>query len=183
VPAELIFILIIVALSLLGNVAKQPPRPPPQVPPRVPEGDPFRPEREPAEPGVGVPPATWLPGPPAGPRAPAPVFWDEEEEPEEEERPPLEVVPAFESVSLEPAARADDVAPRPEPVRPVLEATEVDRQAEHARLHRTIEGAPPPSARAPGTLSRLRDHGMLRRAVVAAEVLGPPLALRPPDER
>jgi hypothetical protein len=63
-----------------------------------------------------------------------------------------------------------------------LERLEVDREAEHRRLHARFAAtdAPPPSVhrghrRAAGLL---QTRGELRRAILLAEVLGPPRSLR-----
>jgi hypothetical protein len=60
----------------------------------------------------------------------------------------------------------------------------VDWNAEHDRFHnRYVDGQPAPAARHPGRLAELRGPGGLRRALIAAEILGPPRSLRPPEER
>jgi hypothetical protein len=75
------------------------------------------------------------------------------------------------------------VAPRPLPAQPVALDVEVDRTAEHARLHARIDRPPPrveDLPRAP-RLTVFHGPGALRRAILAAEVLGPPRALRDLD--
>jgi Na+-transporting methylmalonyl-CoA/oxaloacetate decarboxylase gamma subunit len=97
------------------------------------------------------------------------------------------VVYAPESVGLavyEPPPEVS-VAPRPLPPEPVALDAEVDRDAEHARLHARIDRplsaaatVRPRHAPARDALGSLHDGAALRRAVLAAEVLGPPRALR-----
>ena len=85
-----------------------------------------------------------------------------EPEPEELHGPPL--------VSLEP------LAARPAPLRAAFDV-EPNRIAEHARFHRrTAHVAADPQP--PESRLRLRGAGDLRRAVLLAEVLGPPRSLR-----
>jgi hypothetical protein len=102
----------------------------------------------------------------------------DEESPDEEEG-----IHTLEARSLEP------VAPEPLPVpveRPLpaavvetLEVLEVDRGAEHRRFHRRAPETPAaPVSRGESLGEVLRDPGALRRAVLLAEVLGPPKALR-----
>lgn len=112
--------------------------------------------------------------------------WPGEEKAEEEqddEAQPVEVIFPVEAISLEP------VAPQPVPVRPerpvpaavprTMEALTVDRKAEHARFHQRVQVTPaPPARRAGGIPALLRDPRHLRQAVILAEVLGPPRALR-----
>lgn len=63
-----------------------------------------------------------------------------------------------------------------------LEPTRVDRVAEHARFReRVVVVPPPPPPRPAETFSpaaRLRDPRELRRALIAAEILGPPQSVR-----
>lgn len=72
---------------------------------------------------------------------------------------------------------------RPEPVRPALETVDVDWRAQHAEFHRRYVDAPaaPRAALRRGLAGALHDRATLRRLSVAAEVLGPPRALRPHD--
>jgi hypothetical protein len=63
-----------------------------------------------------------------------------------------------------------------------LESLEVDRATEHARLHRRISEPVTPRRPAPTSLGRrLLVPSEARRALLLAEVLGPPRSLRPPD--
>ena len=90
-------------------------------------------------------------------------------------------------------------APAPSPIEAVslestapplvvsLEPTRIDRAAEHARFRaRTaapvpVVSGPPPRTSGFGLAGMLRERGGLRRAVVLAEVLGPPRSLQPID--
>jgi hypothetical protein len=86
---------------------------------------------------------------------------------------------AAEVVSLEPVATGMSVAPRPLPVRAVTMETEVDWEVEHERFHKRYVDAKAPSlAAAHGLLDELRDRDSARRAVLMAEILGPPISLR-----
>jgi hypothetical protein len=94
-----------------------------------------------------------------------------------------EGIHTLEAVSLEP------VAPEPVPVRverPVpaavpetREALQADREAEHERFQQRILENPAGALPHVATLGgELRDAQVLRRAVLLAEVLGPPRALQ-----
>jgi len=83
-------------------------------------------------------------------------------EPEELHGPPV--------LSLEP------LAPRPSPLRAAFDV-EPSRTAEHARFHRRTARAAVERP-APEPRLQLRGAGELRRAVLLAEVLGPPRSLR-----
>lgn len=124
-----------------------------------------------------------LPAPPPAPDA----WWDEAHGEEHAAEP----VPDFEAAVYEPDSV--EIAPYEPPVearvttrplRPeaVSMELEVDRAAEHSRFHARIERAPEAErSRRPAaheTLGDLRGADALRRAVLAAEVLGPPRALR-----
>lgn len=74
-------------------------------------------------------------------------------------------------VSLEP------LGPRPAPLRAAFDV-EPSRMAEHARLRRGASAPAPAERRPPEPRLRLRGVGELRRAVLLAEVLGPPRSLR-----
>jgi hypothetical protein len=117
---------------------------------------------------------------------PAPDAWWEEAHGEADE---AEAVPDFEAAAYEP--EPVEIAPYEPPAEQVIPARpfraelsmegEVDRQAEHSRFHARIDRPAervqrPASAR--DTLGGLRGGDALRRAVLAAEVLGPPRALR-----
>jgi hypothetical protein len=96
-----------------------------------------------------------------------------EDEPEDEALEPP-ALPDSGVVSLEP------LDPRPAPARMAFDV-EPSRRAEHARFHRRVAAPEPVEAPAVPRL-RIRDAGELRRAVILAEVLDRPRALRPLDE-
>jgi hypothetical protein len=97
-----------------------------------------------------------------------------------EERLAEEIHP-FEAISLEqfdetPAPVAlervtREAVPEPEPV-------VINRAAEHNRFHDRYLVPDPPSPRSETLPERLRKPGELRRAILLAEVLGPPRAMR-----
>jgi len=93
------------------------------------------------------------------------------------EEAPAEVLAAEETSAELPAIEAVRVA---DPV-VSLEQLHVDRSAERARLLARHAGPAPATARAPRAAARIRsllgERGGLRRAVLLAEVLGPPRAL------
>jgi hypothetical protein len=191
---QLVVVVIFLLLSLLGGALKkkQPPqgedgaplpdgedatfRPAPQrrAPPA--EDDPFAgwgvwPDQEQEEETEGVlvgwdplPPPHPEPERPAPMAAPAPV--------------PL---PAPVTVRP-PESRAWQQGMRvaPAPVVRSLE-TEVDRDAEHRRFHDTIDDVRLPEVEEPirAVLKGLRRPARLREAVLLAEVIGPPRAVRP----
>jgi hypothetical protein len=71
------------------------------------------------------------------------------------------------------------VAPRPVPVRTETLETEVDWEAEHDRFHkRYVDAKAPAAAAAHGLMDDLRDPAGARRAVLMAEILGPPVSMR-----
>lgn len=86
---------------------------------------------------------------------------------------------AAEVVSLERVDVPMSVAARPIPVRDVTLEHEVDWDAEHDRFHKRYVDAPPvPHPTAHGLMDELRDPGGARRAVLLAEILGPPVSMR-----
>ena len=85
---------------------------------------------------------------------------------------------AAEVVSLE-LVPAMSTAARPIPVRSETLEQEVDWDAEHDRFHKRYVDARAPSApTARGLLDDLRDPAGARRAVLLAEILGPPISMR-----
>lgn len=79
----------------------------------------------------------------------------------------LEVVPAM------------SVAPRPLPGAAASLETEVDWEAEHERFHRRyVDARQAAPASAHGLMDELRDPAGARRAVLMAEILGPPVSMR-----
>ena len=103
------------------------------------------------------------------------LMWDElsgDTELDAAGRTPVEVV------SLE---RTDvmSVEARPLPGAAVSLEHEVDWNAEHERFHRRyVDAHSTGSAARHGLLDEMRDPGALRRAVLMAEILGPPKSLR-----
>lgn len=95
-----------------------------------------------------------------------------------EERLAEEIQPV-EAISLE----QFDEAPVPVVLERVVhmaapEPVEIDRDAEHVRFHSRFPTAVQPPARSETLPERLRRPGELRRAIILAEVLGPPRSLR-----
>jgi hypothetical protein len=182
---EILLVLIFFGAPLLGRIFKTSP-PPDALPP--PEAEPYgeEPARIPA---------------PAGARRDAPGDWsagwgewpgmeteeDEEAAAVEEARaagvPDPEGIHTAEAVSLEPVTPVVYQRPLPAPVAS-LDLVEVDRKAEHERLHRRFArpAAPPARARPDRLADHLRTRRELRRAILLTEVLGPPRALRPLEE-
>ncbi|MDQ3310417.1 MAG: hypothetical protein M3497_09855 [Gemmatimonadota bacterium] len=95
-----------------------------------------------------------------------------------EERLAEEIHPV-EAISLE----QFDEAPPPVVLERVVhmaapEPVEIDRDAEHVRFHSRFPAAVQPPPRSETLPERLRRPGELRRAIILAEVLGPPRSLR-----
>lgn len=85
----------------------------------------------------------------------------------------------MEVVSLERTEVALPVEIRPMPSAAVSLEREVDWEAEHDRFHkRYVDVHSAGSAARHGLLDELRDPAALRRAVLMAEILGPPKSLR-----
>lgn len=88
-------------------------------------------------------------------------------------------LPAAEVVSLERVDARRSSAPRPLPAQAVTLEHEVDWEAEHEIFHKRYVDARPAAAHtAHGLMDELRDPDGARRAVLMAEILGPPLSLR-----
>lgn len=121
---------------------------------------------------VGSLPAAVLPRRAASEASSSEFLWDEMDDDEEGD------LTAAEVVSLE-TLPAGPVTPRPlPPAAETLEA-EVDWEAEHVRFHqRYVDVQPESLAAAQGLLDELRDPAAARRAVLMAEILGPPLSQR-----
>ncbi|HEX6039632.1 hypothetical protein [Longimicrobium sp.] len=84
-----------------------------------------------------------------------------------------------EVVSLEAAVPRMSVAPRPLPPAAASLETEVDWEQEHQRFHqRYVEGHAQAQAPIHGLMDDLRDPAGARRAVLMAEILGPPVSMR-----
>jgi hypothetical protein len=120
------------------------------------------------------------------PRLVLPVFGDSEESSSElmwdetagdREVDATGAAPA-EVVALE-RTQGMSVEARPLPAAAVSLEHEVDWDAEHEVFHRKyVDGHSTGSAARHGLLDEMRDHGSLRRAVLMAEILGPPKSLR-----
>lgn len=111
---------------------------------------------------------------------------DEEEEQAVARIPDIapEPIHTAEAVSLEPVTvREEVVRPLPAPLVKSLEVTELDRKAEHERFHRRIARPAAAPASPPRMTDQLRSREGVRRAVLMAEILGPPRSLRAPEER
>ena len=84
-----------------------------------------------------------------------------------------------EVVALEQTEVAVPVELRPGRGEAVSLEHEVDWEAEHENFHRKyVDGHSSGSAARHGLLDEMRDPGALRRAVLMAEILGPPKSLR-----
>ena len=161
---EILLVVVFFGLPLLGQLMEKNKAPPDDL----------------SEESWGEEPVATLPGTVPAARRETAAEWQEWEEDEEAgvEALPVddrsaEVIHPVEAVSLEP------VAPVPLPVRPVLETAQVDRSLEHRRFHeRFVERHEAPAPAADTLAARLRHPGELRRAVLLAEILGPPRALR-----
>ena len=71
------------------------------------------------------------------------------------------------------------VAPRALPGAAASLETEVDWETEHQRFHkRYVDARPAGRTAAHGLLDDLRDPAQARRAVLMAEILGPPVSMR-----
>ncbi len=100
----------------------------------------------------------------------------------EEIRPEAPVPIVFEEAISREIAPRDLPPPAVAPVIISLEPVRVDRRAEHERLHRLNRATPAPDAPPPIPLAtQLRQRSELRRALILAEVIGPPRSLQPPD--
>lgn len=83
-----------------------------------------------------------------------------------------------EAISLEPVTTAEGLV-RPLPEAPVgLDTVPVDWNREHVRFHDKYFKAAPPPARTDRLADHLRSRAEVRRAILLAEVLGPPRSLR-----
>ena len=122
---------------------------------------------------VGGVPAAVLPARVAGEESTSELLWDETAFDHDLDLSHAEVV------SLEQGARDRPVTVRPLPGAAASLEAEVDWEAEHQRFHKRyvdVRPAAPPTAH--GLLDDLRDPAGARRAVLLAEILGPPVSLR-----
>ncbi|WP_420126091.1 hypothetical protein [Longimicrobium sp.] len=124
---------------------------------------------------VGPAPAAVLPARTAAEESSSELLWDElagDTELDAGGTAPVEVV-ALEVIEER------SVAVRPLPGAAVSLEHEVDWEAEHERFHRKyVDGHSAGSAARHGLLDEMRDPGALRRALLMAEILGPPKSLR-----
>lgn len=125
---------------------------------------------------VGGGPAAVLPARTASEESSSELMWDElsgDTELDATGQTPVEVV------SLERTEVALPVEVRPMPSAAVSLEQEVDWEVEHERFHRKyVDAHSTGSAARHGLLDEMRDPGALRRAVLMAEILGPPKSLR-----
>ncbi len=110
-------------------------------------------------------------------------------EPEEETRPSRPSQQSLEGPSLEgpglevPQPRRQEPAPQPE--RPRAEAPAQPQRSVAPAQSRASQAAMPRAhhpAKGRSTAAMVLGHGNLRRAILAQEILGKPLSLRPPRE-
>ncbi len=191
---ELLLVAVFFGAPLLGRLfQRQPPAPPPTIPRTDSPGYAEPPARLP------VPAGTTLPAPERA-TLPTPVGgwsagwgeWPEgasEEEDAAEEGTEEEGVAGDhdlaadsihtrEAISLEPVT-ASEAALRPLPEAPVaLDTVAVDWNREHVRFHDKYFKPAPPPPRADRLTDHLRSRAEVRRAILLAEVLGPPRSLR-----
>ncbi|HEV2146648.1 MAG TPA: hypothetical protein VGR37_04460 [Longimicrobiaceae bacterium] len=189
---EILLVIIFFGAPLLGRIFK--PDPPQEtLPPVETEGYGEQPARIPApaeaRQGAQAPvPATADGGWSAGWGAWPGMETEEDEEeyaPEAERGTALrpadpEGIHTVEAVSLEPVSPVLYERPLPAQVPVSLELAQVDRKAEHARLHaRFAKPAAAPRPRPDRLADHLRSRTELRRAILLAEALGPPRSLQP----
>lgn len=177
---ELLFLFLIFGLPLLGKLFRKP-EAPPTLPP---VGD----ERE----EVSLPPAP-LSVPPESAQQPAEWSsgWNSWPDEDLSENPAWEEGFSAEGDSAEEEVRVVSLETLPPEIstlqlhRPDLpayaisaEALQVDRAAEHARFHRATRHVARPSVPVTDLAAELSDPAELRRAIIFAEILGPPISLR-----
>lgn len=123
---------------------------------------------------VGAVPAAVLPARSGSEESTSELMWDETAADHDLNLDHAEVI------SLEPTeapAFSVEARPLPGPARSL--ETEVDWEVEHERFHkRYVDARAPTLAAAHGLLDDLRDPATARRAVLMAEILGPPVSLR-----
>lgn len=125
---------------------------------------------------VGPAPAVALAARTAAEESSSELLWDEtagDTEVDSTGAVPAEIV-ALESTSV---ALPVEIRPMPGPAASLEH--EVDWETEHERFHqRYVEGHSAGSAARHGLMEELRDPAVLRRAVLMAEILGPPKSAR-----
>jgi len=191
---ELLFVALFFGAPLLGRLFEK--KPPTLPPPPLPRSDApgYSPAPGDLQPRFSVPARASLPAP-AGTAGGWSAGWGQWPEGASEEEDAAEgggleegvagdhdldvdSIHTREAVSLEPVSAAE-AAVRPLPEAPVgLDATEVDWNREHVRFHDKYfkPAAPPP--RTDRLADHLRSRAEVRRAILLAEVLGPPRSLR-----
>jgi hypothetical protein len=187
---ELLLVAVFFGAPLLGRLfQRQPPAPPPPIPrseapgyaegpadlqPRLPA-----PERATLPTPVGGWSAGWGQWPEGAPEAAEDEEYTEDEEAIVGDHDlAADSIHTREAISLEPVT-ASEVALRPLPEAPVgLDTLEVDRGREHLRFHDKYFKAAPPPPRPDRLADHLRSRDEVRRAILLAEVLGPPRSLR-----
>ncbi len=188
---ELLFVVVFFGAPLLGRLFRKPPAPPPPLPRGDAPPPPYLQARLPASARATLPAPA-----PAGAGGGWSAGWgqwpegaSEEEDAAEEGGGPEEGIAGDhdldadsihtrEAVSLEPVSAAE-AAVRPLPEAPVgLDTTEVDWNREHVRFHDKYFKAAPPPPRPDRLADHLRSRAEVRRAILLAEVLGPPRSLR-----
>ncbi len=190
---ELLLVAVFFGAPLLGRLfQRQPPAPPPTIPRTDSPGYAEPPARLPVPAGTTLPAPerATLPTPVGGWSAGwgqwpegAPEDAEDEEEVEDEEAIvgdhdlAADSIHTREAISLEPVT-ATEVALRPLPEAPVALDAEVDRSREHLRFHDKYFKPAPPPPRLDRLADHLRSRAEVRRAILLAEVLGPPRSLR-----
>ncbi len=176
---EILIAVLFLGLPLLGRLLGGS-APPPTLPP-PPESGGATPARLPAPVAVPEPVGGW-------------GDWPGDEEADEEDEALDEVagdhdldvdsIHTAEALSLEPISASEGVVRAlPAPLPAALDAPAVDRRAEHERFHRKVAGPAAPAPRPDRLADHLRSRAEVRRAILLAEVLGPPKSLQGPDGR
>lgn len=184
---ELLLIAVFFGAPLLGRLfQRQPPAPPPPLPRSDAPAPADLQARLPAPAGATLP--TPVGGWSAG-WGQWPEGASEEEDAAEEEGADEEggfadhdlaadSIHTREAISLEPVT-GSEVVLRPLPEAPVgLDTAEVDWSREHVRFHDKYFKPAPPPPRVDRLADHLRSRAEVRRAILLAEVLGPPRSLR-----
>ena len=182
---ELLLVAVFFGAPLLGRLfQRQPPAPPPSLPRSDAPAPPDLQARLPAPERATLPTPVggWSAGWGQWPEG-APEEAEDEEEVEDEEAIvgdhdlAADSIHTREAISLEPVT-ASEVALRPLPEAPVALDAEVDRSREHLRFHDKYFKPAPPPPRLDRLADHLRSRAEVRRAILLAEVLGPPRSLR-----
>jgi hypothetical protein len=188
---ELLIVVVFFGAPLIGRLFQQKP---PAPPPAVPRGD--APSPADLQPRLPAPARTGAALPaPAGADGGWSAGWSQWPEGATEEEDAFEEgaeeegvagdhdlaadsIHTREAVSLEPVTAAEGLV-RALPEAPVgLDTVPVDWNREHVRFHDKYFKAAPPPPRADRLADHLRSRAEVRRAILLAEVLGPPRSLR-----